>query len=1383
MTVLTTRIRKIGLMFFLTCALHGQGQPLRPPAVPLVACDPYFSIWSPADRLTDTPTNHWTRVPHRLTSLVRIDGKTYRIMGDEPRDMPALEQRRLRVMPTTTMFLFEGEGVRLSLSFMTPLLPDDLLVFSRPVTYLTWQVNSTDGKQHEVAVYYDNTAELVVNTPSQEVTWAIEKIGDLDAMKVGTVEQPVLRRKGDGVRIDWGYEYVAVSKSQGAKILIAPPDTARQVLEREVGAVAAVEAPKPAKEAPVLSVTFKLGKVGKEPVSRWLILAYDDIYSAQFFNHNLKAYWKKDGATITDLLKRSAAEYDDLQQRCGQFDLEMMADLTQAGGEKYAKLCALAYRQSLAASKVVADDNGQPLFLCKENTSNGCMGTVDVFYPQSPLPLLISPSLSRAMLIPVLEYASSSRWKWPNAPHDVGTWPKANGQAYGGANSDGGMPVEETGNMLLMVAAVAQVEGNADFATTYWPTLTTWAEYLKSKGFDPENQLCTDDFAGKLAHNVNLSAKAICALGAFGKLTAMRGDQAKAEEYTKLAKEFALRWVKEADDGDHFRLAFDRPGTWSSKYNLVWDRILGLNLFPDDAIKKEMTFYRKNIDKYGLPLDGRKQRAGNRGEANERMAFWSKTDWAFWTACLTNNREDFEAITNPIYSFFNEATVRVGLTDLYFTDQPDAARMHSRPVIGGLFIKMLYDKDVWKKWAMRDRTKANGPWAPLPSIGLGQVSVVDRLDTGAKNDFYIANRQPLAPGPFLKLPIGSISPKGWLRHMLELEREGMTGRLKEISPWLNIETSAWASKEGKGERGWEEMPYWLKGFGDLGYVLRDDSVIAEARHWIEAVLSSQREDGWFGPRALLTSLNGKPDLWPHMVMLNVLQSYYEFTLDPRAVTVMTRYMKWENALPVSAFGEGYWPKIRAGDNIESAHWLYNRTGEPWLLDLAKKIHEGMARWDTDVINWHNVNIAQGFRAGTVFWVQSKDPQDLLSAELNYQKVTGMYGQFPGGTFVADENARPGYTDPRGGIETCGIVEFMHSFEMLAKITGNPLWADRCEELAFNSLPAAQTADLKGLHYLTCANQVQLDRGNKSPAVQNSGTMFSYSPFEVYRCCQHNVSHGWPYFAEELWLATPDNGLCASLYSACEVSAKVGDGTQVKITEDTDYPFSDTIQCRLAAPKAVKFPLYLRVPRWCENATVTINGKEVESKAGPLSFIVVARRWADGDTVTLHLPMRVAVRKWAKNKDAVSVDYGPLSFSLAIKERWATYGNRSPNWPEREVFPESAWNYGLVLDPPDPARSFEVVRKPDPVPGQPFTPETAPLQLKAKAHKISGWQQDRLGMVGLLQQSPAKSEEPVEQVTLIPMGASRLRISMFPIIGSGPDAHEWIAPSKPRASPP
>lgn len=682
--------------------------------------------------------------------------------------------------------------------------------------------------------------------------------------------------------------------------------------------------------------------------------------------------------------------------------------------------------------------------------------------------------------------------------------------------------------------------------------------------------------------------------------------------------------------------------------------------------------------------------------------------------------------------------------------------------------------------------------AELTGSATDNIATLEAPPVASANTFYVANRAPLAPSPFVKLPVGSITPHGWLRHQLGLERDGMIGRLKEVSPWLDAHTSAWASKDGSGKRGWEEMPYWLKGYGDLGYVLRDETVIAEAKKWIEVAIASQREDGWFGPRDLLTSLNGKPDLWPHMVMLNVLQSYYEFSGDQRALETIKRYLKWQDQLPASAFGEGYWPKIRAGDNIETALWLYNRTGEPWLLGLARKIHENMHRWDAGDINWHNVNFAQGFRAGTVAWVLTKDPKHLASAERNYQTATGTYGQFAGGTFVADENARPGYVDPRGGFETCGIVEFMHSFEMLTKITGNPLWADRCEELAFNSLPASMTPDQKGLHYLTCANQVQLDRHNKSPGVQNNGTMFSYSPFEVYRCCQHNVSHGWPYYAEELWLATQDNGLCASLYAASEVNAKVGNGATVKIAEETDYPFSDTITLRLSLSPAkgeragvrgtsatVKFPLYFRVPRWCERPALKINGKSAKVNAKPLSFIVVDREWKNGDLVTLRLPMKLAVRTWDKNQNSISVNYGPLSFALAIKEQWSPYGNRDAKWPEFEVTPQSPWNYGLILDAKNAAKSFQIERKSGALAAQPFTPEAVPISLKVKARRIPTWQVDRFNLVNPLQQSPAKSSEPTETVTLIPMGAARLRIASFPTIGDGRDAHEWVAPAKPK----
>jgi len=658
------------------------------------------------------------------------------------------------------------------------------------------------------------------------------------------------------------------------------------------------------------------------------------------------------------------------------------------------------------------------------------------------------------------------------------------------------------------------------------------------------------------------------------------------------------------------------------------------------------------------------------------------------------------------------------------------------------------------------------------------VQVVPAPAAASATTLCTANRKPLLPSRLIKLPIGSIKPQGWLRGQLELEAKGMTGRLQEISPWCKFEGNAWVDPNGQGHSGWEELPYWLKGYGDLGYVLGDRTIIKQTRKWIDGVLSSQEADGWFGPRANKTGLKekkaatGKPDLWPHMVMCNVLQSYYEFSGDDRVLPFLTKYFRWLNTQPDENFGAGYWPRIRFGDNIETLYWLYNRTGEPWMLDLARRIHENMQDWTSGVHNWHNVNMAQGFREPGVFYVQSKDETFMRAAERNYETIMDLYGRFPGGGFAGDENCRPGYTDPRQGFETCGIIEFMHSFEMLAKISANPLWADRCEDIAFNSLPAALTPDLKALHYLTCPNQIQLDKENKSPEIQNRGTMFSYSPFEPYRCCQHNVSHGWPYYAEELWLATGDRGLCSSLYSASEVTAKVGTGATVKITEETDYPFGDTVTLKLSIPQAAKFPLYLRIPRWCENASVRVNGKKARVVAKPVEYLVLEREWKDGDTVVLRLPMQVTVRKWEKNQNAVSVNYGPLTFSLKIGEHWARCGGTDA-WPEWEVFPTTPWNYGLMLNEKNPAKSFKLVKwTRRTLPTQPFTSETAPLELRVKAKRIPAWKQDKLGLVGKLQPSPVKSDQLVETIRLIPMGAARLRLTVFPVIGTGEAAHEW-----------
>lgn len=700
-----------------------QGNTLVPPSTPLVVHDPYFSIWSPADRLTDADTVHWTGRPHRLISMLSVDGKRYRVIGLSPKSVPALEQTSLTVLPTRTIYTFEGAGIALSLTFLSPVLPGDIDLLSRPLTYLTYEVRALDGKEHDVGLYFGVSAELAVNEGGQPVVHSREQVPGLEVLKVGSVEQPILAKKGDDLRIDWGYLYLATPRADTALGWFS--DWA----DGEVGFKGS-----PPKEfesqgsadSVVGGISFRLGMVSHEPVSRWLMLAYDDLYSIQYMKQNLRPFWRRNGWEATDLLQAAAREYGSLVQRCAEFDAELIADLTRAGGERYAKLAALAYRQCFAASKFVADDNGQPLSFSKENFSNGCIGTSDVFYPMAPQFLLFGPSLAKSFLVPFMNYAASERWKFPFAPHDLGTYPHANGQVYGGGerSEENQMPVEESGNLLILMAAVAEMEGNADFAGLYWPQLEQWAEYLKAKGFDPENQLCTDDFAGHLAHNVNLSAKAICGIASFAKLCALRGDQARADEYGNLAKEFVGRWLTEADDGDHFRLAFDRTGTWSQKYNIVWDRILGLNLWPAVALRKEMDHYRKVQNHYGLPLDSRSR--------------YTKLDWILWTATLTRDRSDFDALVDPVFRFLNETPDRVPMTDWYWTQDGRMRGFQARPVVGGVFLQLLYDKDVWNKHAGRDQTKALG-WAPMPIAPVVRV-VVPTAEAESVNWRYTTQR-------------------------------------------------------------------------------------------------------------------------------------------------------------------------------------------------------------------------------------------------------------------------------------------------------------------------------------------------------------------------------------------------------------------------------------------------------------------------------------------------------------------------------------------------------------------------------------------------------------------------------------------------------------------
>jgi hypothetical protein len=672
--------------------------PMRPPAVPLVAHDPYFSIWSAADHLTDTATSHWTGKPNILTALVRIDGKVYSLTGAAGRGRnqqasPMLEQTRLEVLPTRTLYEFSGAGVKVGLTFFTPALPDDLDVLSRPLTYIEWSVNAADGREHEAAVYFDAGPDLVVNTADQPAWAARYQVDGRPVLRMGSREQQILAKRGDDLRIDWGYLYLAADKADGVSNAI----TSRQQGRADFTSAGRLPDSDDLSEGSrggrppvsVLAFSIDLGKVAARPVARYLMIAYDDLYSIEYFERRERAWWRRKGADAAELLRMGRRDHDALLEKSKAFDDQLMADMRATGGEKYARLAALAYRQTLAAHKLVADVDGTAMFFPKENFSNGCIATVDVIYPSAPFALLFNPRLLRAQLQPVLEYARLERWRWPFAPHDLGTYPQANGQVYGGGErtEENQMPVEESGNMLIMLAALAKVEGNAAYANQFWPELTRWAEYLKAKGLDPENQLSTDDFAGHLAHNANLSIKAILALGSYGMLADMTGRRDVAAEYRKTAQEFVKKWLELANDGDHYRLAFDKPGTWSQKYNLVWDKLLGLNLFPAEVARKEMAFYTAHQNKYGLPLDNRRT--------------YTKLDWILWTATLADNQADFEKLVSPAYQFANDSESRVPLTDWFDTVTAKQQGFQARSVVGGLFIKMLADPAMWKKYAGR----------------------------------------------------------------------------------------------------------------------------------------------------------------------------------------------------------------------------------------------------------------------------------------------------------------------------------------------------------------------------------------------------------------------------------------------------------------------------------------------------------------------------------------------------------------------------------------------------------------------------------------------------------------------------------------------------------
>jgi hypothetical protein len=651
----------------------------RVPSVPLITCDPYFSLWSPADRLYDADTVHWTGRKRRVSGVALVDGLPYRFMGFG--DERTLTQTDLEITATASRYRFEGAGVGLELTFLTPLLLDDLERFARPVSYIALAAQTLDGQARRIEVRIDfDDSFCKMSEEALPFTGGVHRLKNGTAAWMGQKKQAPLSHSGDDLGIDWGYLYLAAPDAGGAKTLVTREGAGGERL---------------------LAVTTFEGCQAR--AETFIAAAYDDIASINYFGDIRRGYWARDGKTILTAIEEAVAEYPALKTRCGVFDALLNAKALASGGAAYQKILSLAYRQAVAAHKLIADEKGEPVFVSKECFSNGCAATVDISYPSAPLFLLFNPELVKAMLRPILRFAALPVWTYDFAPHDAGRYPWVTGQVYGlneerarngetfppfyAFPANAGlynpryqMPVEECGNMLVMLAAAAKAEGSAEFSRPHRALLEKWAAYLQRYGGSPGEQLCTDDFAGHLAANCNLAAKAIAGLEGYGILLGMWGDAAGAAAYHQKARAMAGEWLKNADRGDHTALVFDKDEGWSLKYNLVWDRLFGARLFDEAFYEREVDWYIKMRNACGVPLDSRRD--------------YTKSDWILWTAAFTGDRQKREALIGPVNTFLEETDDRVPFSDWYDTKTAKHYHFQNRSVQGGLFMPLLADE--WK---------------------------------------------------------------------------------------------------------------------------------------------------------------------------------------------------------------------------------------------------------------------------------------------------------------------------------------------------------------------------------------------------------------------------------------------------------------------------------------------------------------------------------------------------------------------------------------------------------------------------------------------------------------------------------------------------------------
>jgi len=646
---------------------------------------------------------------------------------------------------------------------------------------------------------------------------------------------------------------------------------------------------------------------------------------------------------------------------------------------------------------------------------------------------------------------------------------------------------------------------------------------------------------------------------------------------------------------------------------------------------------------------------------------------------------------------------------------------------------------------------------------------------------YVGNRQPLHRNPFIELPLGAIRADGWLKEMLVRQKNGATGRLDSLYPIVMNNRNGWLG--GDGDQ-WERGPYWIDGLLPLAYILNDQQLIAKVKPWIEWSIKSQTADGYFGPVKDYPNEPGiqrdnSRDWWPKMVMLKVLKQYYSATNDQRVVRLMTNYFRYQlKELPKYPLDHWtFWARYRGGDNLMMVYWLYNITGDKFLLDLAELIHRQTFNYTDEFLNRtmltemgsiHCVNLAQGIKEPLIYYQQHPDKKYLEATNRGFSDLRRFNGMAHG-MYGGDEGLHG--NNPTQGSELCSAVEMMFSLESVLAVTGQVSFADHLEKIAFNALPAQVTDDFMARQYFQQANQVQIDRQTRNFDTNHEGTDVCYGLLTGYPCCTSNMHQGWPKFTQSLWFATPDNGIAALVYAPSQVDAYVGNHQRIHFKEETDYPFNETIRFTYSTDGTkdkLNFPLHLRIPAWCKQASIRINGKMYKQVSGD-QVEVISREWINNDVVELTLPMHIFNNTWYEN--SVSVERGPLVYALKIGEnRKLVRNTKDPvayGSEYLELHPTTPWNYGLVDGKMNDIGKPVFRKLSAALPSFPWNPESAPVSIRVNARKIPTWKLYN-GMTGPIPYSlgyNVETEKETEELLLIPYGCTNLRLTQFPVIPS------------------